>query len=84
MSRGTFARRAIGDVQVPVQRVARLGEHGGSVSRGAGRETFMPLKSVPHNVLPQVIPEGAGPVKTNGCVVLVRSVSFLSWLGASK
>ena len=33
----TFARRAIGDAQVPVQRIARLREHCGSVSRGAGR-----------------------------------------------
>ena len=33
----TFARRAIGDAQVPVQRVARLREHGGSLSRGAGQ-----------------------------------------------
>ena len=33
----TFARRAIGDEQVPVQRIARLREHCGSVSRGAGR-----------------------------------------------
>ena len=33
----TFTRRAIGDAQVPVQRVARLREHCGSVSRGAGR-----------------------------------------------
>ena len=31
----TFSRRAIGDPQVPVHRVARLGEHCGSVSRGA-------------------------------------------------
>jgi hypothetical protein len=29
----------------------------------------------------QVIPEGAGPVKTNGCVVLVGSVSFLVLAG---
>ena len=33
----TFMRRAIGDAQVPVQRIARLREHCGSVSRGAGR-----------------------------------------------
>ena len=33
----TFARRAIGDAQVPVHRIARLREHCGSVSRGAGR-----------------------------------------------
>jgi hypothetical protein len=33
----TFARCAIGDAQVPVQRVARLREHCGSLSRGAGR-----------------------------------------------
>jgi hypothetical protein len=32
----------------------------------------------------QVIPEGAGPVKTNGCVVLVVLRASLSWLGASK
>ena len=37
MSRGPSARRAIGDAQVPVQRIARLREHCGSVSRGAGR-----------------------------------------------
>src|SRR5205085_8972152 len=30
-------RRAIGDAQVPVERVARLREHCGSVSPGAGR-----------------------------------------------
>jgi hypothetical protein len=29
----------------------------------------------------QVIPEGAGPVKTNGCVVLVGSASFLVLAG---
>jgi hypothetical protein len=29
----------------------------------------------------QVIPEGEGPVKTNGCVVLVRSASFLVLAG---
>ena len=33
----TFTRRAIGDAQVPVHRIARLREHCGSVSRGAGR-----------------------------------------------
>ena len=33
----TFARRAIGDAQVPVHRIARLREHCGSVSRGAGQ-----------------------------------------------
>ena len=33
----TLRRRAIGDAQVPVQRIARLREHCGSVSRGAGR-----------------------------------------------
>ena len=33
----TFTRRAIGDAQVPVQRIARLREHCGSLSRGAGR-----------------------------------------------
>jgi hypothetical protein len=33
----TFARRAIGDAQVPVHRVARLAEHCGSLSRGSGR-----------------------------------------------
>ena len=33
----TFARRAIGDAQVAVHRIARLREHGGSLSRGAGR-----------------------------------------------
>lgn len=32
-----FTRRAVGDAHVPVQRVARLGEHCGSVSRGVGR-----------------------------------------------
>ena len=32
-----FTRRAIGDAQVPVQRIARLREHRGSLSRGAGR-----------------------------------------------
>ena len=37
MSRGPSPRRPIGDAQVPVHRVARLREHGGSVSRGAGR-----------------------------------------------
>jgi pimeloyl-ACP methyl ester carboxylesterase len=31
----TFTRCAIGDAQVPVQRIARLREHCGSVSRGA-------------------------------------------------
>ena len=30
---------------------------------------------------PQVIPEGEGPVKTNLCVVLVRSASFLVLAG---
>ena len=29
----------------------------------------------------RVIPEGAGPVKTNGCVVLVHFVSFLVLAG---
>jgi len=29
----------------------------------------------------QVIPEGGGPVKTNLCVVLVRSASFLVLAG---
>jgi hypothetical protein len=32
-------------------------------------------------VLSQVIPEGGGPVKTNLCVVLVRSASFLVLAG---
>ena len=33
----TFARRAISDAQVPVHRIARLREHCGSLSRGAGQ-----------------------------------------------
>ena len=33
------------------------------------------------NVISQVIPEGEGPVKTNLCVVLVRSASFLVLAG---
>src|SRR5262249_14573178 len=33
----TFMRRAIGDVRVPVQRVARLRDVGGSEGGGAGR-----------------------------------------------
>jgi hypothetical protein len=33
----TFRRGPIGDTQVAVERIARLGEHGGSVSRGARR-----------------------------------------------
>ncbi len=37
MSRATRGRRAVGDAQVPVHRVARLREHCRSVSRGAGR-----------------------------------------------
>jgi hypothetical protein len=32
-------------------------------------------------IFPLVIPEGEGPVKTNGCVVLVRSASFLVLAG---
>ena len=46
----TLGRRAIGDAQVPVHRIARLREHGGSLSR-AGRAVrsaaFMLLTSVP-------------------------------------
>jgi len=33
------------------------------------------------SLLSRVIPEGAGPVKTNGCVVLVHFVSFLVLAG---
>ena len=33
------------------------------------------------NTFPQVIPEGAGPVKTNFCVVLVCSASFVVLAG---
>ena len=32
-------RRAVGDAQVPVQRITRLREHGGSVSRGARQDS---------------------------------------------
>ena len=47
----TFARRAIGDAQVPVHRIPRLREHGGSLSRAAGRVRCacdQPNKSVLH------------------------------------
>ena len=33
------------------------------------------------SIFTQVIPEGEGPVKTNLCVVLVRSASFLVLAG---
>lgn len=35
----------------------------------------------PFGLTPQVIPEGAGPVKTNLCVVLVGSAGFLVLAG---
>ena len=40
-----------------------------------------PPRIVSPSGAPQVIPEGGGPVKTNLCVVLVRSASFLVLAG---
>ena len=54
MSRATLARRAIGDAQVPVQRIARLREHCGSLSRGAGRAVRIGSVYAAHKRSPEV------------------------------
>jgi hypothetical protein len=51
----------------------------------AGTFTYFRVVSHRQNpAFPQVIPEGAGPVKTNLCVVWFVLRASLSWLGASK
>ncbi len=50
----TLGRRAIGDAQVPVHRIARLREHGGSLSRGAGRAVRIGSVYAAHKRFPEV------------------------------
>ena len=56
----TLSGRAIGDAQVPVHRIARLREHGGSVSRGAGWD-FVSRDQLKQSLLHAFVANSAAP-----------------------